>query len=154
MADKRRDPDQAEFVTFTVGDQKFCIDIMSLREIRGWSPATPLPDTPDYVLGVVNLRGAVLPIIDLALRFGLAESEPSDRSIIMITQVENKMVGLLADSVSDIITIDPSEVQAAPRYPGDSRNMYVSGLVAREEAMIGLISLPDVVGEQDQVVAA
>ncbi|MEM7727791.1 MAG: chemotaxis protein CheW [Pseudomonadota bacterium] len=152
MAEPSRDTD-AEFVTFAVGDQRFCIDIMSLREIRGWSPATPLPDTPDHVLGVVNLRGAVLPIIDLAVRFGLPAAEPNERSIIMITQVDGRMTGLLADSVSDIITIDPSDVQAAPSYPGDERNAFVAGLVARDDAMIGLISLPDVIGAQALVAA-
>ncbi|WP_298914993.1 chemotaxis protein CheW [uncultured Algimonas sp.] len=153
MGETGEETNRAEFVTFTVGEQRFCIDIMSLREIRGWSPATPLPDTPDYVLGVVNLRGTVLPIIDLAERFGLPGAEPNARSIIMITNVDGKLAGLLADSVSDIITIDPSEVQAAPNYKEDSRSMYVAGLVARDDEMIGLVSLPDVVGHQALVAA-
>ena len=75
----------SECVTFNVGSQCFCVDIMSLREIRGWSQVAPLPDTPDYVLGVVNLRGTVLPIIDLAKRLNLEKSEAQDRSIITVS---------------------------------------------------------------------
>jgi len=77
----------SEFVTFIIGEQEYCIDIMSLREIRGWTPATALPDSPDYVKGVINLRGSVLPIIDLAKRLDLMSAEPSERSVVMITQI-------------------------------------------------------------------
>ncbi|MGB3456066.1 MAG: chemotaxis protein CheW [Litorimonas sp.] len=145
--------DAAEFVSFTLGEQYFCIDIMSLREIRGWSPVTPLPDTPDHVLGVVNLRGTVLPIIDLSARFGLAPSEPTDRSIIMITSFEGRMTGLLADSASNIIMIDRNDIQPAPSYGTGGRNEFVSGLVARGEQMIGLISLGDVIGDVERIAA-
>jgi purine-binding chemotaxis protein CheW len=120
---------------------------MSLREIRGWSQVAPLPDTPDYVLGVVNLRGTVLPIIDLAKRLNLEKSEAQDRSIIMITQVEGKMVGLLADSVSDIISVNSSEIQDAPGKKTNNQNLFLRGLIAREDQMIGLVSLPHIVSE-------
>ncbi|MGB6229185.1 MAG: chemotaxis protein CheW [Litorimonas sp.] len=146
MAEDTPQGGPSEFVTFTIGDQLFCIDIMSLKEIRGWSEATPLPDTPDYVLGVVNLRGTVLPIIDLARRFGLERTAPTDRSVIMVTQVDGRLTGLLADAVSDIIMIQSGELQPAPAYPGDDRNGFVSGLVAREDRMISLVSLTEIVG--------
>ena len=153
MVEPTQSNPELEFVTFEVGDQLFCIDIMSLKEIRGWSAATPLPDTPDYVLGVVNLRGTVLPIIDLAGRFGLPASEPTERSVIMVTQIEGRLTGLLADAVSDIIMIQPGDLQPAPSYPGDDRNAYVSGLVARGDDMISLVSLTEIVGSQIAIAA-
>ena len=73
-----------ELIAFRIGDQEFCVDIMSVREIRGWAPATPLPRTPSFVKGVINLRGAVLPIIDLGARLGLKTSEPTARHVIMM----------------------------------------------------------------------
>src|SRR5690554_684133 len=92
-----------ELIAFRIGEQEFCVDIMAVREIRGWTPATPLPRTPDYMKGVINLRGAVLPIIDLSGRFGLGDTEPSARHVIMVVQIDGRMVGLLVDAVSDIL---------------------------------------------------
>ncbi|MGL1418908.1 chemotaxis protein CheW, partial [Vibrio parahaemolyticus] len=86
------------------GTQEFCIDIMSIREIRGWTPATPLPKSPSFVRGVINLRGTVLPIVDLAVRLGFAPSEPTARHAIMVSQIGQQVVGLLVEGVSDIFT--------------------------------------------------
>src|SRR5580698_7846525 len=97
--------DRRELTSFRIGDQEFCVDIMSVREIRGWTPATPLPRTPDFVRGVINLRGAVLPIIDLAARLGLQVNELSARSVIIVVKVGERLIGLLVDAVSDIISI-------------------------------------------------
>ena len=72
-----------ELIAFRIGDQEFCVNIMSVREIRGWTPATPMPHAPSYVLGVINLRGAVLPIVDMALRLGMKPAEPTVRHVII-----------------------------------------------------------------------
>jgi len=134
----------SEFVTFFVGDLEYCIDIMSLREIRGWTPATALPDSPHYVRGVINLRGSVLPIIDLAKRLDLKPEEPSERSVVMITQVGTQVVGLLADAVSDILTIDPATIQPTPEMSGDAGLSFVKGLLAMEDRMISVIALENI----------
>ena len=136
--------DGSEFVTFFVGELEYCIDIMSLREIRGWTPATALPDAPHYVRGVINLRGSVLPIIDLAKRLDLKPEEPSERSVVMITQVGTQIVGLLADAVSDILTIDPSTIQPTPDMNGDPGLSFVKGLLAMEDRMISVIALENI----------
>src|SRR4051812_31236560 len=93
-----------ELIAFRIGDQEFCIDVMSVREIRGWTPATAIPYAPPYVLGVINLRGAVLPIMDLSARLGMKPAEPTVRHVIIVTQVNRHTVGLLVDAVSDILT--------------------------------------------------
>lgn len=93
-----------EIVSFHLGEQEFCIDIMAIREIRGWAPVTPMPHTPPYVLGLINLRGAVIPVIDMACRLGMKMTEPSERSAIIVTDINGKLVGLLVEQVSDMMT--------------------------------------------------
>ena len=94
-----------ELITFEVGGQVFGLDIMAIREIRAWTPVTRLPRVPHYVAGVVNLRGTVLPVIDLAARLGWEPTEPTPRHAIIVTQLGSQASGLIVDSVSDIVTI-------------------------------------------------
>jgi len=94
-----------ELIAFRVGAQEFCVNIMSVREIRGWTQATPMPHSPSYVLGVINLRGAVLPIIDLSARLGMAPAVPTPRHVIIVAQFGEKIVGMLVEAVSDILTV-------------------------------------------------
>src|SRR5271167_2234296 len=86
-----------ELIAFRIGEQIFCVDVMSVREIRGWTPATPLPQAPAFVRGVINLRGSVLPIVDLAARLGFALAEPSARHAIVVAQIGHQIVGLLVE---------------------------------------------------------
>src|SRR5689334_2596598 len=103
-----------ELIAFRIGEQEFCVNIMSVREIRGWTQATPMPHAPAYVLGVINLRGAVLPIVDLSARLGMKDAEPSARHVIIVAQVKNRVVGLLVEAVSDILTITEENIQPVP----------------------------------------
>jgi purine-binding chemotaxis protein CheW len=133
-----------ELIALRIGNQEFCVDIMSVREIRGWTPATPLPKSPSYVRGVINLRGAVLPIVDLAARLGFPSTEPSARHVIMVTQVGRQVVGLLVDAVSDIITVTDDLVQPTPDVASDMAKTFVRGVLAIEGRMISLISIDNV----------
>lgn len=103
-----------ELIAFRIGQQEFCINIMAVREIRGWTVATALPHSPDYLRGVINLRGAVLPIIDLAIRLGLPSSEPTARNVIIVAQIGQQQIGLLVDAVSDILTLNEEHIQPTP----------------------------------------
>lgn len=133
-----------EYVTFRIGDQSFCIDIMSVREIRGWTPATILPRAPGYVRGVINLRGAVLPIIDLADRLGFSPTVPSARHVIIVAQTGKQIVGLLVDAVSDIIVIPADKVQPTPDVGSDAARAFVLGVMAIEDRMVSQIALESV----------
>lgn len=130
-----------ELLAFRIGAQEFCVDIMAVREIRGWTPATPLPHAPAYVRGVINLRGAVLPIVDLAERLGLPPSEPTQRHVIIVAQVARQVVGLLVDAVSDILTVGDGLVQPPPDVAAERVRHFVRGLLAVEKRMVGLLSL-------------
>jgi purine-binding chemotaxis protein CheW len=104
-----------EIISFFLGEQVFSVNIMAVREIRGWAPATPLAHAPSHVLGVINLRGTVIPVIDMALRLGLAAIEPTERSAIIVTGIRDQLVGLLVDNVSDMVTVTEDEISRFPR---------------------------------------
>jgi purine-binding chemotaxis protein CheW len=138
-----------ELIAFRIGEQEFCVDIMSVREIRGWTPATPLPRSPGYMKGVINLRGAVLPIIDLGFRFGLAASEPTARHVIMVARIGERTVGLLVDAVSDIIQLTDELVQPTPDVASDHVKSFVKGIFAMDGRMISLIELDRILPERE-----
>lgn len=133
-----------ELIAFRLGDQEFCVDIMSVRDIRGWTPTTPLPHSSTYVKGVINLRGAVLPVVDLADRLGFEPAEPSARHVIIITQVGNQTIGLLVDAVSDILTVNAGSIQATPNVASELARSFMKGVIAMEGRMISLIALDNV----------
>ncbi len=134
-------PQQQELIAFRVGRQEFCIDVMKVREIRCWAVATVLPRAPRYVRGVINLRGAVLPIVDLAARLGLPGSEPTARNVIIVVQIAQQQIGLLVDAVSDILTADEKSIQPAPDVASELVRSFVKGLLPVDGRMISLISL-------------
>ena len=140
---------ERELIAFRIGEQEFCVDIMSVREIRGWAPVTPLPHSPGFLRGVLNLRGAVLPIVDLAERLGLAATDPSARHVIIVAQVKHQVVGLLVDAVSDILTITDGTIQPPPEVASGRVRTFVQGLLAIEGRMVSLISLEHVLPRQE-----
>ena len=142
-----------ELIAFRIGEQEFCVDIMSVREIRGWTPATALPHSPGYVLGVINLRGAVLPIVDLSSRLGMKESDPSARHVIIVAQVYQKVVGLLVDAVSDILTVTDDNIQPTPEVSSELDRSFAKGVLAIEGRMICLIELESIFPEGESEAA-
>lgn len=142
-----------ELISFRIGDGEFCVDIMSVREIRGWTPATALPHAPAFVRGVINLRGAVLPIVDLSARFGLAEKEPTARHVIIVAQMGAQVVGLLVDAVSDILTVTNDSIQPTPDVASDMARSFVRGVLAIDGRMISLVAIDHLMHAQEQVAA-
>lgn len=133
--------DERELVTFRVGEQDFCIDIVFVREIRGWTPATVLPHAPEYMLGVINLRGTIVPIVDLARRLGLAQTDIGDRHVIVIAVVAEQMIGFLVDAVSDIIGVPPSAIQPTPDVTEQITRTFIQGVIALDDRMLRLIDI-------------
>lgn len=142
-----------ELISFLIGTQEFCVDIMSVREIRGWTPATPLPHSPTFVRGVINLRGAVLSIVDLAARLGFPPTEPSARAVIIVAQVGSQVVGLLVDAVTGILTVTSDTVQPTPDVASDMARSFVTGVLAVDGRMISLITLDHVLPSIDREAA-
>lgn len=142
-----------ELIVFKVREMEFCVDIIQVREIRGWTPATPVPHAPDFVIGVINLRGTVLPVIDLPARLGHGKSEPSARHAVIVVREQDRMTGLLVDMVSDIISADPADIHPTPDVSSAIARSFVSGIVTLEGRMISLLSLQDVLPGLDRKAA-
>ena len=140
--------DMSEFISFAIGDDHYGVDIMAVREIKEWSNVTPLPKQPDYVRGVLNLRGVMVPIIDLRCRFGQGVTEATPMHIVIIVQIEGRQVGLMGDRVLDIVSFEASKVQPVPKVATGARNSFLSGLITIDGAMIALIDLPNLLAMQ------
>ena len=141
MTSKKDGAKSREMITFLVGAQEFCIDVMSVREIRVWTPATPIAHAPSYVAGVINLRGTVLPIIDFAARLGFPPAEPTTRHAILVAQIGEQTVGLLVEGGSEILTITEDLIQPTPDVASEIAREFVSGIVATQNRMISLVAL-------------
>lgn len=144
---------QRELIAFRVADQEYCVDIMAVREIRGWSQATPLPQQPPFMRGVINLRGVVLPIMDLAGRLGLPMAEPTPRHVIVVVRTGERTVGMMVDAVSDILAIDPATIQPTPDVACESVRAVVTGIITLEGRMISEIALDRLMPSREQMAA-
>jgi len=153
MKDLIRTDNMRELVAFRLGSQEFCVDIMSVRDLRGWTPATALPHAPTYVRGVINLRGAVLPIVDLGVRLGFPPSEPTARHVIIVAEIGGKMVGLMVDAVSDILIVAQGDIQPTPDVASDMAKTFVDGVLALEGRMVSVIALRNLLPEQEREAA-
>ncbi len=145
---------QQQFITFTIGAEEYGVDIMAIREIKGWTETTDLPDTPSYVRGVINLRGAIMPIFDLRARFGGSITEPTARHVIIVLSVHEQLIGVLTDAVADILTVQDGEIQPVPDIEGRTDAGGLLGLVAIEERMVALLDLDHLFQHDSRPVAA
>ncbi len=132
---------EIELLTFRVGDQEYAVDIMSVREIRGWTSATPLPHAPSFVRGVINLRGTVLTIVDLSERLGMGTIAVRERNVIIVVQTAGQNIGLLVDAVSDILSLPLSALQPPPEVPSAGSNSFVSALTIVKDRMVRVLDL-------------
>lgn len=146
-------PQSIELLTFQLADQEYSLDIMSVREIRGWTRATPLPHAPKFMKGVINLRGTVLPVMDLAQRLGLAAREQNDRNVIIVVKHEETMTGLLVDAVSDIIALTSDDLQPPPELSSGTANGVVNALTLIDDRMIRVLDLAATINDTESVAA-
>jgi len=136
---------EPNFVAFRIADQEYCVDIMSVREIRGWTPVTTLPQAPSSVLGVINLRGSVVPILDFSKRLGLKSQDPTVDNVIIIVQVDSQTIGLLVDEVSEILSIEDAAIKPTPEVTFEGREAFITGVITFDSRMIRLVDLSFVV---------
>jgi purine-binding chemotaxis protein CheW len=130
-----------QFITFVSGEQEFGANIMDIREIRGWTETTLLPHAPDYVRGVINLRGVVLPVIDLKARLGRGVTEANAKHVIIVVNSGERTIGLLVDAVSDILTAAASDIQPTPELARESHSSFVDGIAVLDKRMVTLLSM-------------
>lgn len=142
-----------ELLTFQLADQEYSLDIMSVREIRGWTRTTPLPHAPSYMKGVINLRGTVLPVMDLSERLGLQGREQTDRNVIIVVSHDDMLTGLLVDAVSDIVALTEDDLQPPPEMQSGQGPGVVSALTLIDERMIRVLELSSVVASVQSTAA-
>lgn len=129
-------PDTLELISFEIGGQELCIDIRVVREIRGWTASTHMPQTPDHVLGIINLRGTVMPVIDLGCRLGLGVTEVSSRHVIVVVEDNDRLAGLLVDAVQETFLVAASAVQPVPPMDSQGDNPFIDGIIPLEGRML------------------
>lgn len=130
-----------QFISFTIGDEEYGVDIMAIREIKGWTASTALPNTPAYMRGVINLRGAIVPILDLRARFGSAATEASARHVIIVVAVGSRVAGIMVDAVADILSVLAQDIQPVPQLDLTSGTGFLTGLVTVDGRMVALLDL-------------
>ncbi|KIZ47556.1 MULTISPECIES: chemotaxis protein CheW [Rhodopseudomonas] len=135
-----------QFITFTLGAEEYGIDIMVVREIKGWTDTTMIPNAPVHVRGVINLRGVIVPIFDLRARFGVGLTVPTSMHVVIIVAAGTRTIGLLVDTVSDIISIDPKAIRPVPEMGLPTEDQFLEGLVAIDNRMVTLVSLAGLFG--------
>lgn len=135
-----------QFITFRSGAQDFGADIMAIREIRGWTETTPLPHAPDYVRGVINLRGVVLPVVDLKARLGQGLTQANPKHVIVVVQTESRTIGLLVDAVSDILTVTAAEIQPTPELAREADSAFIEGIAVLSERMVTILGMDRLIG--------
>jgi purine-binding chemotaxis protein CheW len=147
------DAEVQQFVSFLVGEQQYCVDIMAVREIRAWTGITSLPNSPSYIRGVINLRGTIVPVIDLRMRFGQGLTEPTPAHVVVIVAIGETQNGLLVDGVSDIVTVHRKDIAPIPDMEGEDKNPYFQGLITDQEKLMALVALDQLVAQRvvDQI---
>ncbi len=143
----------ALFLAFRLADQDYGIAITKVQELRALSKMTPLPNSPPYIKGMLNLRGAIVPIIDLRLRFGLEAVEYDALAVIVVVNVGGRMAGILADAVSDVISAGPERRRAMPEFEGQANRQFIDGLAQIDERLMILLNVDRLVHPDDLMAA-
>lgn len=137
--------DNDQYLTFILADEEYGVDILCVQEIRGWENATPLPNSPPHVKGVINLRGSIVPLIDLRLCFNLAPTEYSALTVVIVMRVatadDTRVVGIIADAVSDVYSIEPSDMRPAPNLGASVDTDFIKSIVNVDNKMVMLLEI-------------
>ncbi len=133
--------EKKEFLAFTLGSEEYCIDILKVQEIRGYEIVTPIPNTPAFMKGVVNLRGIIVPIIDLRIKLDLSKVDYDQFTVVIILNIRGRVVGVVVDSVSDVIALEAGEIKPAPQMGAAISMDYIDGLVTIDQRMLIIIDI-------------
>jgi purine-binding chemotaxis protein CheW len=146
LTEEKKLENLVQFLSFTLGNEEYGVDILRVQEIRSWEPVSRIPNVPSYEKGVVNLRGAIVPIVDLRERFGLGHLEYSPLTVVVVLQTQDevgqsRIMGVVVDSVSDVVDIDKKTIQDAPNFGTKVSTEYINGLASVNERMVMLLDV-------------
>ncbi len=135
-----------KYLTFVLATEEYAVDILRVQEIKGWNKVTPIPNTPDYICGVINLRGTIVPIIDLRLRFGLERLEYGVMTVVVVVRVvamtgKERIMGVVVDAVSDVYDVTESEIKSPPDFGSVISIEFIKGLASVGEKMVIVLDI-------------
>ncbi|MBO9535122.1 chemotaxis protein CheW [Herbaspirillum sp.] len=138
---EKSDSNGNEFLAFTLGKEEYGIDILKVQEIRGYEAVTRIANSPDFIKGVVNLRGIIVPIVDMRIKFQLGEPTYDQFTVVIILNISGRVVGMVVDSVSDVITLTQEQIKPAPEMGTTFDSDYLIGLGTLEQRMLILVDI-------------
>ena len=138
-----------ELLTFTLAEEEYCIDILKVQEIRGYEAVTRIANTPNFIKGVVNLRGNIVPIIDLRIKLGLGDPRYDHSTVVIILNILKRVVGVVVDNVSDVITLPADAIKPAPEFGGTLDTQYIIGLATLDDRMLIHVDIERLISSND-----
>jgi purine-binding chemotaxis protein CheW len=141
--------DSREFLSFVLGEEHYALDIMSVKEIRGYEKVTQIANAPAFIKGVINLRGDIVPIVDLRLKFEVGEASYNEFTIVIMLNVAERIVGIVVEGVSDVIRLTDDEIRPPPEFGVAFDSRYLLGLVAIEENMVILVNIESLISSDE-----
>ena len=130
-----------EFLVFSLGDEEYAIDILKVQEIRGYENVTRIANAPDFIKGVTNLRGVIVSIVDLRIKFHLDNVEYGGQTVVIVVNVADRIVGIVVDGVSDVMTLTPDQIKPAPEFGVTLSSDFLSGLGSLDDRMLVLVDI-------------
>ncbi len=142
-----------EYLTFRLGEEEYGIDILKVQEIRGYEQPTRIANAPSFIKGVVNLRGVIVPIVDMRLKFGLGSAQYNDFTVVIILNLGARVVGMVVDSVSDVMELSPEQIRDTPEIDSVVDSSYITGLGTLNDRMLILIAIEKLMGTAEMALA-
>ncbi len=143
-----------QFLTFNLADEYYGVDILKVQEIKGYTTVTRIPNTPDYLKGVLNLRGTIVPIVDLRMKFGMGTTDPTPFTVIVVVNVRNRIMGFMVDAVSDVLDLNAKNIQPPPELGSAVDISFVAGIGNSNDRLVTLLDIDRVLTEEEVTVVA
>ena len=144
------DEDDKQYLTFLIGDEYYGVNILKVQEIKGYTDVTRIPNTPDYIKGVLNLRGTIVPIVNLRMKFGMEQIDNTAITVIIVVMVQGRVMGMIVDTVSDVLTLSAKEVKPPPSFGTKVDTSFIDGIGTSEERLVTLLDIDRVLTDQER----
>ena len=141
--------DGQQYLTFNLADEFYGVDILKVQEIKGYTNVTKIPNTPEYLKGVLNLRGTIVPIVDLRLKFGMGVTEPTSFTVVVVVNVRNRVMGFLVDAVSDVLDMNAKDIQPPPELGSSVDTTFVAGIGNSNDHLVTLLDIDRVLTDEE-----
>ena len=145
--------DKQQFLSFQLGAEEYGIDILRVQEIRAYEKATRIPNTPEFIKGVINLRGVIVPVVDLRMKFGLETAEYNEVTVVVVLNVADRTIGIVVDKVSDVLALGEGDIRPAPEFTAKVENAFVRGLATIDQRMLIIADIERLMTGADMALA-